>query len=103
MSVFATFICFVPHQRPKTAKNKCGAQNGGFDAFEGTQCLKFLRPLMLRGALDGVGMQHLAVLAVSILAPHWDFREVGVPQNKPIPLLVPLEPRTTSGNPSKEA
>ena len=36
--------------------NKCGAQNGGFDAFEGTQCLKFLRPLMLRGTFGGVGV-----------------------------------------------
>ena len=45
-------------------KNTCGAQNGGFDAFEGKQCLKFLRPLMLRGAFGGVGVQHSAVLAV---------------------------------------
>ena len=37
-------------------KSKRGAQNGGFDAFEGTQCLKFLRSLMLRDTFGGVGM-----------------------------------------------
>ena len=46
-----------PTSEPQNCeKNKCGAQNGGFDAFEGTQCLKFMRSLMLRDAFGGVGM-----------------------------------------------
>ena len=54
-------VCNLHMLRPTSEtqhckKNKCGAQNGGFDAFEGTQCLKFLRPLMLRGAFGGVGV-----------------------------------------------
>ena len=54
-------VCNLHMLRPTSEtqnceKNKCGAQNGGFDAFEGTQCLKFLRSLMLRDAFGGVGM-----------------------------------------------
>ena len=45
-----------PLEKHNCEKNKCRAQNGGFDAFEGTQCLKFLRSLMLRDAFGGVGM-----------------------------------------------
>ena len=34
---------FLPTSETQNCeKNKCGAQSGGFDAFEGTQCLKFL-------------------------------------------------------------
>ena len=54
MSAFATFICFVPHLRPKTPEKTSSELNGGFDAFEGRQCLKFLQPFMLRGAFGGV-------------------------------------------------
>ena len=54
-------VCNLHMLRPTSEtqnceKNKCEAQNGGFDAFVGTQCLKFLRSLMLRGAFGGVGM-----------------------------------------------
>ena len=54
-------VCNLHMLRPTSEtqnceKTKCGAQNGGFDAFEGTQCLKFLRSLMLRDAFGGVGM-----------------------------------------------
>ena len=52
-------VCNLHMLRPTSGsqnceKNKCGAQNGGLDAFEGTQCLKFSRPLMLRGTFGGV-------------------------------------------------
>ena len=54
-------VCNLHMLRPTSEtqnceKNKCRAQNGGFDAFEGTQCLKFLRSLMLRDAFGDVGM-----------------------------------------------
>ena len=54
-------VCNLHMLRPTSEtqnyeKNKCGVQSGGFDAFGGTQCLKFLRPLMLRGAFGGVGV-----------------------------------------------
>ena len=53
-------VCNLHMLRPTSEtqnceKNKCGAQNGGFDAFEGTQCLTFLQSLMLRDAFGGVG------------------------------------------------
>ena len=43
-------------ETPNCEKNKCRVQNDGFGPFQGTQCLKFVRPLMLRGAFGGVGV-----------------------------------------------
>ena len=54
-------VCNLHMLRPTSETRNCkdnngGAQNGSFDPFEGTPCLKFLRPLVLRGAFGGVGV-----------------------------------------------
>ena len=95
-------VCNLHMLRPTSEtqnceKNKCRAQNGGFDAFEGTQCLTFLRSLMLRGAFGFGGFGGLN------LGPTLGCQGGWVPQTKPVPLLVSLDPRTTSGSLSKEA
>ena len=92
-------VCDLHMVRPtpetqNSEKNKSGAQNGGFDAFGGRQCLKFCNRSCF--------VAHLAVWECSIwrfwrfqLGPTLGFQGGWVPQTKPIPLLVPLDPRTT--------
>ena len=101
-------VCNLHMLRPTSETQNCetnkyGAQNGGFDAFEGMQCLIFFATAYASWRIRQCESVTFGGFGGFNLGPTLGFQGGWVPQTKPIPLLVPLDHSTTGGSLSKEA